>query len=361
MKTLLLTTFGAALLTTGALGQITITAADFADAGDNSFISQALEPGIDVSTTGPNSVWDYSYLTPSDQVYKEYTSMSQASGLTTITFGSFAPTRYQASYFTEATNLPIDQITTFLPIPLENIYQFYRKTNDSITSVGYAMQVSGQQIPAKSDTIETKYKFPLNYLDEHFSRGYTDLDLSPIYDAAWIQHRTHSSFVDGWGQITTPYGTFQAIRVQHFVTETDSINFQGNWYGIPVPDSYEYEWLAAGQDEPILRIRTSDLAGSEVVTSVEYKDYFQPTLATSQLEMPEVSVFPNPSSEMVHINFSTEPARLLVISGNGTVLTDLTDPKVANDVNIAEAPAGQYLIVAYFPDGNRSISHFVKQ
>src|SRR5690606_27842121 len=93
----------------------------------------------------------------------------------------------------------------------------------------------------------------------------------------------------GWGQITTPYGTFDAIRVQHYITESDSINFEGNWFGIPVPDSYIYEWLATGEKEPILRIRTSEIGGNEVVTAVEYKDYFQPTLAVEDVQM-EVQV-----------------------------------------------------------------------
>ena len=360
MRTLLLA-FCAAAFTSVANAQITITDADFPVAGDFFFVSQALDFEVDFTTTGPNTNWDFSGLSPNGQVYREYIPMSQASGLVTLLFGSFAPVNYQASYFNEATNLPIDQIGTFLPIPLENIYQFYRKTSSGITSIGYSMEVSGQGIPAKSDTIETMYEFPLNYQDEYFSHGYTDLDLDPLYDAAWIQHRTHAAYVDGWGQITTPYGTFDALRVQHFITESDSINFQGMWFGIPVPDSYVYEWLANGEKEPVLRIRTSDIGGTEVVTAIEYKDYFQPSLGVQEVVQPEFNVYPNPTQETIQLSFNAPAELVVVYAPNGSQAARIEHPETNVSIDVKNWQSATYLVVISFADGKSKLAPFVKQ
>ena len=69
------------------------------------------------------------------------------------------------------------------------IYQFSKKTTDSITSIGYAVSVSGTEVPFKSDTIETRYKFPLNYGDQYSSRGYSLMDLNPVYNGVLKQRQ----------------------------------------------------------------------------------------------------------------------------------------------------------------------------
>src|SRR5690606_32965204 len=111
--------------------------------------------------------------------------------------------------------------------------------------------INGTGLPIKSDTIETRYKFLLNFGDVHYSRGYTKLDMNPIYDAVWLQYRQRNTEVDGWGSVTTPYGTFDVLRVKHTITERDSLRFEifGNqtWIPIPVPQSNIYEWITNGE------------------------------------------------------------------------------------------------------------------
>ncbi len=88
-------------------------------------------------------------------------------------------------------------------------------TADSVTSVGYSMVINNNEIPYKSDTIEKNYDFPIQFGNTTYSRGYTKTDMNPVYNGILKQHRVHSSSVDGWGSITTPYGTFNALRIKH--------------------------------------------------------------------------------------------------------------------------------------------------
>ena len=90
----------------------------------------------------------------------------------------------------------------------------------------------------------------------------------------WRQRRKRTTQVDGWGEITTPYGTFSALRIHHRIVESDSIRVSvggfNNWVGIPIPVAHEYEWRAVGEKEPILVIKTNEISGGENVTAIEY-------------------------------------------------------------------------------------------
>src|SRR5574343_275353 len=259
---------------TYATSQITLTKDDFATGGDTVRMSQATDPTIDFASTGAAYTWDFSNLTVNNQIIKDFRSMSVALTFVQFLFGPFASTKYQASYYIESTALPIAQLTSFLPVTIGNLFAFSRRSADSLTSIGYSMVVSGNDVPFKSDTIETRYDFPLNFGNTHFSRGYTLVDFNPILDAKWNQHRTITTEVDGYGSITTPYGTFNALRIKHDITESDSLYYTfpfigATWIPLPIPSSHEYEWWTNGEKEPILRITTNDILGNETVNSIE--------------------------------------------------------------------------------------------
>ncbi len=294
----------AAAIPFSLFGQITLTVSDFSDANDATWVSTAIDPFIDYSTTGPNTTWDFSSLTFQSQDNKEYFDLSGASALVTFTFGQFASAAYQATNYASSTAIPVDQITSFLPVTITDIYQFSKNSSSAIKSVGFALSINGTEIPFKSDTIETRYALPLNYGDTYSSVGYTDLDMNPIYNGIWRQHINRDSEVDGWGSVTTPHGTYNALRVRHLIQEYDSIYMDfsglGTWIPLPVPDRYEYEWWANGMKEPVLRITTNVILGNETPTTIEYIDDYQSGAGLNELEQ-HLSVYPNPTTDEIHI------------------------------------------------------------
>lgn len=285
--------------------QITIDAIDFADEGDTVRMSQTTDNSIDFASTGSDYFWDFSGLVAESQKLVEYMDMSGASLLVNFTFGPFAPSKYQATYYLPTQDIPFDQISTFLPVSLEDFYQFSRKTNDSITSIGYGLKVDGNEIPVKSDTIETRYKFPMTYLQSYTSNGYTNLDMNPFYDAIWRQHRHRESIVDGWGTVLTPFGMFQALRIKHEITESDSLRMDlfgtPMWIPIPLPMTRIYEWWAADQKDAVMRITTSDLGGNEMVTAIEYRDAYLGIGSVDEKSLITLEVFPNPATDFLMV------------------------------------------------------------
>ena len=221
MKTLILSLF---LVSVGTLfSQITLQVNDFATANDTVRMSLANPFTIDLQNTGANAVWDFSQLSAQSQTLIDYNPIGFGSLLIIATYGPIASTPYKATYFNLTNDLPLDQFSAFLPIELSNLSQYTRRTSSEINSIGYSIDVQGQGVPFKSDTIETRYALPLQFNDTYTSRGYTYIDLNPATDIKFIQHRERNSVVDGWGTLTTPLGTFQALRIRHDITENDSI------------------------------------------------------------------------------------------------------------------------------------------
>lgn len=268
-----------------------------------------IDATMDFSATGANYSWDFSALQSTGQQLNDYKSLAGAPLLIQFNYGAFAWPEYQASYYLEAADIPVAELSSFLPVSIENINQFSRNTSDSLTLVGYSMVISGQELPVKSDTIETKYKFPLHFGDSYSSRGYTQLDMNPIYNAQWRQHRARHTEVDGWGQLLTPYGTFDVLRIHHVIAETDSfyvvLNNFGFWVPIQVPETHIYEWRAAGQREPILQVNTAIALNQEQITDVMYRDLFIQTAGLSESSM-QVHLYPNPVNDQLRFS-ATHP------------------------------------------------------
>lgn len=336
-----------ATIPTLCFSQITLVENDFANEGDTVRMSKATDMSIDFMTTGANQTWDYSTLVADSQELREFFDMGNASAFVNFMYGMFAPQSYQATYFLPNNDLPLDLVGAFLPIPITDVFQFTRKNNDSITSVGFAIGVDGNEVPFRSDTIETRYHYPLTYNDAYTSRGYTNMDLNPVFDAIWLQYRQRSSVVDGWGSITTPYGTFDAVRIKHTIDEIDSIrmDFFGTgtpmWFGIPVPTSNIYEWWTNGEKEPILRIETSDLFGNEVVSSIEYRDAYLGLASISEVEL-EVQVYPNPVNDVLHVKGDITDTKYSIIDLSGKIVMN---GSMQHEISVAKLQSGSYQLI----------------
>ena len=351
------------LATSFSQAQITLTIDDFADGGDTVRMSRAVDPAIDFSTTGSNVIWDFSSLVAESQVLREFRDMSEASALVNFMFGGFAPLDYRATSFVESDALSLEQISVFLPVTISELNQMSRNTADSITSVGASMVVSGIEVPFRSDTIETRYKFPIDYLNTWTSRGYSNIDINPIFDAIWKQYRTRNSEVDGWGSISTPFGTFDVLRIHHLIDEIDSIYIGtiGNWIGLPIFQSHIYEWWTTNELEPVLRITTNDVTGAEIVAAIEYRDIdlgLDASIAENALNL---TLYPNPATNQLKMEEAVAGDVYTIIDRFGKqVDSGIVETSGELSVNLKELPKGNYTFLL-LRDENASTYSFVKK
>jgi hypothetical protein len=310
------------LLTNISAAQISLQENDFSSAGDTVRISNSVQVDYDPSQTGEGLTWDYSSLFANSQFLREFTSIGFSP--VQFAFGILAPTPYQATYFIPENTIPLDQLNGFLPVELSDARSYLKSSQDSITRVGFSVKVSGVDVAFKSDTIETKYKFPIDYQQQFTTRGYTFIDLNPAADFKIKQHRSVNSEIDGFGQLILPFGTFQVLRLKREIYEIDSV-YQtffgtGEWFGAPPISTTEYEWLGENAKDVLLKIVVNNQNGVSQIQRIEYQDTYLGLDAGLEDHTSSVEIFPNPTSDEFTLISTKEVLSFRLVDPMGKIL-----------------------------------------
>lgn len=337
--------------------QISLDENDFFSAEDTARVSSTMDQNIDILSTGPNSVWDFSALTANSQRLEKAYSISSAGVIVGFQFGPSAPPQYVSSYYRPFDGIPFEDFSNFLPVNIEDINRIIKKDADSLRFNGYSFKVNGQQVGFRSDTIETGYKFPLEFGDTYTSRGYTNMDFNPIFNAIFRQYRQRSSEVDGHGTLMLPNDTYSALRVHHIINEQDSlyIDIQGFATWVPIErTTHQYEWWSKEEMRPVLLVQTEEIAGSENVTSITYRDEYLGLDASLNNESAfNAVIYPNPGKEVVNIQSELPLKSVEIYDLQGQMMLSVTPESNLEQVNVSSLSPGVYNILLTTTKGTR--------
>jgi hypothetical protein len=236
------------LISPSLFGQITITQSDMPVAGDTLRRSTAISlNGIDPALTGAGYVWDYSSLSQLSQSLDTFLPVTAVPAIYQLFFNNpLDPNKANLALRVSGLNL----IPGF---EIGDVYEFYRSQSSQYAFLGYAGEFSGIPLPVKYDQPDVLYRFPLDYGDLDSSRSVFNLSLPGL--GTFFSDRKRKNSVDGWGQLTTPLGTFQTLRVRSDVVEYDSLYLDTLGSGFAINRIFtEYKWLAKGFDAPLLQV-----------------------------------------------------------------------------------------------------------
>jgi hypothetical protein len=272
---------------------------------------------------GANQTWNYSGLAPTSQRVEQFVALP---AVTTYQF-AFGALLGGVNRATVASpqNLPVP---AGLGLPISDPYQFFNTSAAGVTpstfrSVGYGATVAGFGLPvtyrsqAEQDII---YRFPLSFASAADSSN-SFFSINVPGTGFLSQKRKRVNKTDAWGTLTTPYGTFQTVRVVTRLEDHDSISVSGISQGFDVPVTREYKWLAKTQHVPVLTITTTLVAGTETITNVEYRDIYRRIIRTATRDAATDAVFtasPNPSA-------IGTPLLLTVPASSGPLTVSATD------------------------------------
>lgn len=272
-----------------AQAQITVTTNDMPAAGDSVRVSFAAGIGnTDVTLTGPNYLWDYSFLTPNAQQRIEFNPP------TAIPFNFLA---------TVATTNPSPDSIPFLGAIPTDFYDYFKASAGSYKQVGSSFTyapLGNLTIPILYTSSDVVYRFPLDYgnidsSDAHYSFSIPNL----IY---YGEDRHRVNVVDGWGTLMTPFGTFNTLRMRSIVDAVDTISMDtfGLHVSTPLPTEIQYKWMGIGSKIPLLEVDVQLIATQPVVTNVIYQDslrdsLFQVGVAEQTAQEIKSTLFPNPT------------------------------------------------------------------
>ncbi len=238
--------FAAVLFFLNGMAQPVITSADMPTTPDTlRFRTSSMTTGLNYQQTGMNFTWDFSSLT------------GNGAGADTFISMSATPFTYQAvfAFGTNNANMasPQGDFSLIPGLPLTDVLNFHKKQTANFTLAGFGASLSGITIPVKYNAPEVLYTFPVTVGTEDSSEVYFSLAI-PGLGYIDIQKKRHN-YVDGWGTLILPTGTYQAIRIKSVVTETDSIYLDTLGFGVSIPrDFVEYKWLTDNAGIPQLQV-----------------------------------------------------------------------------------------------------------
>lgn len=288
--------------------QITITSSDMPSPNDTFRISSSAELWGDESLTGENYYWDYSGLQANSQRIDTFLDILS----TPITYNLVFNIPWdddQADVAVKSMDVPEISVG----ISVTDNYNFYASDNSSFRKVGFGATINQVPMPISYDNPELIYKFPLNYQDSYSSTTDYAIDIPTVlYFSENIQR---DSYVDGWGTLELPMGTFDVLRVKSEVTRNDSVYLESMGFGMNLPpiSTTEYHWVGANSGEPLLKITSSLLSSTVQYQDLPLIDTTTQSVNQTKLFSNRLSIYPNPANDVVTINYSTDKAEVVSI------------------------------------------------
>jgi len=292
---LIFTLAGLLFTITIASAQITITSADMPDAGDSVRVSFAASM-VDPAPTGANHVWDFSTLTPTAQDVQIFQSPSTFAVPYNFLF-NIINTSYGAEQFTP------DSIAGFQP---EDAFNYFKENTGDFRKIGMGMTINSIPLPMQYSQPDYIYRFPMDFGNIDSCDAEVEINIPTFGTYAQFIHRVNE--VDGWGQLTTPLGTVNALRLKSIVNTRDSIAPEaGGGFAFDRPTVIEYKWISDESKIPYLQIDATDIGGTPTVTNIIYQDVYQPgvfQLSTENyVENAQVMVYPNPATHVLYLSY----------------------------------------------------------
>jgi hypothetical protein len=292
--------------------QITVMQSDMPNAGDSILISVTNSVGPnDPMLTGPGYNWDYSMLTPNLQRYEKFDSPFDFPSPFNLIFNIF-----NTSYGRDNNTL------TSIPLPgvsFDAAYDFIKESSSKFRQIGAGYTINGTPLPFLYSSDDVIYRFPMNYLNTDSCDYKYGLPIPTIGYYGETGHRVN--VVDGWGDVTTPYGTFDAVRVFSTISAVDSIEIDAFGFGtnIPQPLKYQFKWLATAKQIPVLEIDATDILGTMTVNNVQYIDSIipgVPSLGVTENSSANFnsSVYPNPFVDNMTVQYNLDTKTHLTMS-----------------------------------------------
>ena len=268
------------LISAIGVGQTTYLSSDFAMVNEQFIVSHSTTGliGNNFVQTGTNFNWNYSTLIPSTQETLLYQNPNTAGYKTVWCFFNgyiFNCNTQFNNNFNLATKLTDGiQIQGY---GLTNLIDHLKLSTSLLQNkmLGASITVGGTTLPivASYQTPDVIYQFPIAFNDNYTNSNALSVDLTSL--GAPIQYAStgqRTNLVEGWGSLTTPYGTFPNV-LKMKTTVVNNITVTAN--GTPTQNTVttvSYKWFDPAYGIPVLQVDGNVVATLWTPTTITYFD-----------------------------------------------------------------------------------------
>lgn len=300
---------------TNAQSPISLSNSNMPGSNDTLRYSNALVSSLGSYTqTGTNFTWNFSSLVPLSQGVRSYKNAIQTPyALFFLSFGEYG-----------------EKVADTLgagPITLTNYYLFYRKQTSPVNAYvadGAGITFSGVPVPNYYSDKDELYNFPLTYPDYDSTTFKFSTASSTLIPIRYSKTGSRVTKVDGWGTITTPYGTSACIRL--ITTQYSQDSIKNNIIPIPLGfanNQRSYQWLTTGSKIPFLEVNGSLVGNTFSVTQVRYRDLARTITGVEdkQSEFEQLALYPNPAKDLLNLPFVLDASsEALILNSEGKLI-----------------------------------------
>ncbi len=249
--------------------QISIVQGDLPSVNDTLRFSFASpEQVMDFQETGADFYWDFSTLEHTSQGLESYIGIGQINSLLGIVFGFNAYARSVSDIF------DFEGMQGF-----DNIFQIFNKSSSAYSFDGYVLVYESLPIPMAFSDKDEIFLLPFTYEKRDSTTFFGSISSGDTLYYETQGYRINEG--DGWGNITTPYGEFQCLRVKTMIFQKDSLSYEAMGEPVVIENTtFEYKWYAKNEKLPILEVSTTLLEDGETEAPfmVRYRDIFRPVI-----------------------------------------------------------------------------------
>jgi len=242
---------------------------NYAAVGDQFYLTSATDFTTDFVNTGTNYVWNFSTLSGNSQ--------------DSLLFRNPNTTGFVWAYIYNPNNTNLSSTkneTSSLSafgqnLGITNVNSYFKKSESQLIQVAsaYKIDYNGTQIPVTNQYTNTDvmYNFPIDFGDVDSDNSEFTIDIPSVY----YQNKTteRNNVVDGWGSVSTPYGTFSnALRMTTTLIENDTLALLGIGIARVIRTTRDIKWFDVSQKYPVLVVNQTFAADTWTTTSVQYLD-----------------------------------------------------------------------------------------
>ena len=260
-------------------------------------------------------------------------------------------------------NYPTVTVTT------ENIYYLLNEEFDEDLGSFFAYDAYGDQYWHQTTYQGTTYAQMNGYADgaphqnEDWLIGYAEISPNMVFDEVWLEFRTAMKY-EG-----------DQIRVavsSDYDGQSDPSDF--DW--IYITDAFDYstgnyEWVESGKVNvaevvpnyptsfyvAFIYISSDEIAASWEVDGVKVTGMH--VNAVNEVEMPAISLYPNPANEQVTFTLDSD-AQVIIFDMTGRMVSETNVAAGNAQLNVSELESGIYFVNFRYANGTTAVTKFVK-
>lgn len=340
-----------------ALAQSPITLSNTNMPGANDtlrYSNAALSTVGNYTQTGTNFNWNFMSLVPVSQGRRDYKS----SFSTPYAFFFLGLNEY-GEKVNDTINLGV--------VTLTDVYNFYKKSTSPNAYIvdGMGMKISGVPVPSYFTDKDELYMFPMTYPKYDSTTFKFSTPSTTLMPIVYSKTGYRVTQVDGWGSITTPYGTANCLRI--VTTQYSKDTMKTSLLPFPIGfNNYQrsYQWLTTSSKIPYLEVNGTLVGNNFTVTQVRYRDSYKFLAGVEEnVENGLVDFYPNPVNDKLFLNLKNGAEYAIdVFDLNGKLLIQdkINGNENSNYLNVQELPQGVYTIRVLHSE-SAQVFKFIKQ